>query len=85
VLRQEITNLSLFHALSTLSLRGRSSLPILPDLRLTETIDEVIVYHSSRLHVGAYDRTNETESAKLKILAERIGFDEPTIYVIPGM
>src|SRR4029077_1237909 len=58
------------------SLRGRSSLPILLDLPITETIDEMIVYHSDRLHVGIYDcRTNETESAKLKVFAERIGFD----------
>src|ERR1700726_2916769 len=59
------------------SLRGRSSLPILPDLPITETIDEVIVYHSNGLHVGIHDRrTNETESATLKVLAERIGFDK---------
>src|SRR5258708_7951799 len=58
------------------SLRGRSSLPILPDLPITETIDEVIVYHSDGLHVGINDcRTNETESATLKVLAERIGLD----------
>src|ERR1700726_901175 len=57
-------------------LGGRSSLPILPDLPITETIDEVIVYHSDGLHVGIHDRrTNETESATLKVLAERIGFD----------
>src|SRR5207245_2770290 len=58
------------------SLRGRSSLPILPDLPITETIDEVIVYHSNGLHVGIHDRrTNETEPATSKVLAERIGFD----------
>src|SRR2546430_17330059 len=58
------------------SLRGRYSLPILPELPITETIDEVIVYHSNRLHVGIHDRrTNETESATLKVLAERIGLD----------
>ena len=58
------------------SLRGRYSLPILPELPITETIDEMIVYHSNGLHVGIHDRrTNETESAKLKVLAERIGFD----------
>lgn len=48
----------------------------LPDLPITETIDEVIVYHADRLHVGIHHRrTNETESAMLKILAERIGFE----------
>src|SRR5580700_4734718 len=58
------------------SLRGRYSLTILPDLPITETIDEVIVYHSNGLHVGIHDRrTNETESATLKVLAERIGLD----------
>src|SRR6266446_4147019 len=58
------------------SLFGRYSLPILPDLPITETIDEVIVYHSNGLHVGIHDRrTNETESAMLEVLAERIGFD----------
>src|SRR6202166_1170778 len=56
------------------SLGGRSSLPILPELPITETIDEVIVYHSNGLHVGIHDRrTNETESATLKVLAERVG------------
>src|SRR5258708_29980868 len=34
------------------SLRGKSLLPILPDLPITETIDEVIVHHADRLHVG---------------------------------
>src|SRR6201987_4943754 len=58
------------------SLRGRSSLPILPELPITETIDEVIVYHADRLHVGIHDRrTNETESATFKVLAKRIGLD----------
>src|SRR5229473_7935659 len=58
------------------SLRGRSSLPILPEFPITQTIDEVIVYHSNGLHVGIQDcRTNETESATLKVLAERIGLD----------
>ena len=57
------------------SLRGRYSLPILPELPITETIDEVIVYHSNSLHVGIHDcRTNETESAMLEVLAECIGF-----------
>jgi hypothetical protein len=45
------------------------------DLPITETIDEVIVYHSNGLHVGIhYGRTNETESAMLEVLAECIGF-----------
>ena len=58
------------------SLRGRYSLPILLELPITETIDEMIVYHSNGLHVGIHDRrTNETESAMLEVLAERIGFD----------
>jgi hypothetical protein len=48
----------------------------LADLAITETVDEMIVYHSNRLHVGIHDcRTNETESAMLKVLAEGIGFD----------
>src|SRR5260370_22588317 len=49
---------------------------MLPDLPITETIDEVIVYHSDRLHMGIDNRrTNETESATLKFLAEGIGFE----------
>jgi len=69
------------HELSSLAtpsrnLRGRFGLPILPDLAITKTMDEVIVYHSNRPHVGIHDRrSNETESATLKVLAERIGFD----------
>src|SRR6202051_407000 len=56
------------------SLRAKSRRPILPDLPITETIDQVIVYHADRLHVGIHDRrTNETESATLKVLAERVG------------
>ena len=47
----------------------------LPDLQITETIDEMIVYHSNGLQVGIHDRrTNETESAMLEVLAECIGF-----------
>src|ERR1700675_423742 len=47
---------------------------LLPDLPITETIDEVIVYHADRLHMGIHDRrTNETKSATLKVLAERVG------------
>jgi len=62
--------------LDTLLYHGRSSLPMLPELPITETIDEMIVYHSNGLHVGIHDpRTNETESTTLKVLAERIGFD----------
>jgi hypothetical protein len=58
------------------SLCGKSSLPTLPDLPITETIEEVIVYHADRLHVGIHDRrTNETESATLKVLAECVGFE----------
>ena len=54
---------------------SRSSLPILLDLAITETIDQVIVHHSDGLHVGINDsRTNETESAMLQVLAECIGF-----------
>ena len=49
---------------------------ILPDLAITETIDEVIVYHADGLQVGIYDgRTNKTESATLQVLAEGIGFE----------
>src|SRR5437879_13138341 len=56
------------------SSKAAGSLP--DDLRITETIDEVIVHHSNGLHVGINDcRTNETESAMLEVLAERIGFD----------
>src|SRR5437667_10933311 len=58
------------------SLLGRYSPPILPELRITETIDEMIVYHSDGLHVGIHDRrTNKTESATLEVLAEGIGFE----------
>ena len=47
----------------------------LPDLAITETIDEVIVYHADGLHMGVHDRrTNETESAMLEVPAECIGF-----------
>src|SRR6266850_6069944 len=47
---------------------------ILPDLAIAETIDKVIVHHADGLHVGVDDRrTNETESALLEVLAERIG------------
>src|SRR6266404_1335435 len=47
----------------------------LPDLTITETIDEVIVYHADGLHMSVHDRrTNETESAMLEVPAECIGF-----------
>src|SRR6266446_1172112 len=56
------------------SLCGRSSLPTLPDLPITETIGEVIVYHSNRLHVRINDRrADEAESPMLEILAECLG------------
>src|ERR1700688_4452014 len=52
-----------------------SSLLILPDLPITETIDEVIVYHSNRLHVRINDRrADEAESPVLEVLAECVGF-----------
>jgi hypothetical protein len=47
----------------------------LPDLAITKTNDEVIVYHADGLHMGVHDRrTNETESAMLEVPAECIGF-----------
>src|ERR1700688_3836428 len=62
-------------ACGPLSLRRRSSLLILPDLPVTETIDEVIVYHSNRLHVRINDRrADEAESPVLEVLAECVGF-----------
>src|SRR5579864_1180669 len=57
------------------SSRGRSSLPILPDLPITKTIDEMIVHQSSRLQVRIRDRRpNEAESPLLEILAECVRF-----------
>src|SRR6266404_2347585 len=57
-------------------IQSSSAAGSLPELPITETIDEMIVYHSNGLHVGIHDRrTNETESAMLDVLAERIGFD----------
>src|SRR5713226_8779929 len=45
------------------------------DLPITETIDEVIVYHSNRLHVRINDRrADEAESPVLEVLAECVGF-----------
>jgi len=49
--------------------------PKLLDLAITKTIDEVIVYHSNRLHVRINDRrAYETESPLFEVLAECIGF-----------
>src|SRR4029077_7218154 len=57
------------------SFRGRSSLLIPPDLTITETIDQVIVYDSGRLHVRIDDRrADEAESAVLEVFAECLGF-----------
>src|SRR6267154_5414929 len=48
---------------------------LLPDLPIPETIDDVIVHHSNRLHVGINDRrADEAESAVLEVLAECLGF-----------
>src|SRR5258705_11583925 len=48
---------------------------LLPDLPIAETIDDVIVHHSNRLHVRINDRrANEAESAELEVLAECVGF-----------
>src|SRR5882672_6831342 len=52
----------------------KSSLLILSDLPITKTIDEVIVYHSNRLHVRIDDRrADEAESPVLEVLAECVG------------
>jgi hypothetical protein len=62
-------------ARSNVSLRGRSTLLTLPDLPITKTIDEVIVYHSNRLHVRINDRrADEAEPPVLEVLAECVGF-----------
>src|SRR5712692_11422466 len=62
-------------ACGTFSLGGRPSLLILPDLPIAETIDQVIVYHSNRLHVCINDRrADEAESPVLEVLAECVGF-----------
>src|SRR5882672_9658206 len=59
----------------TFSLRGKSSPLILSDLPITETLDEVIVHHSNRLHVRIDDRrADEAESPVLEVLAECVGF-----------
>src|SRR5260221_13213531 len=48
---------------------------LLPDLPIAETIDDVIVYHSNRLHVRINDRrADEAESPQLEVLAECVGF-----------
>ncbi len=45
------------------------------DLPITETIDEVIVYHSNRLHVRINNRgADEAESPVLEVLTECDGF-----------
>src|ERR1700758_5227030 len=55
--------------------RSGSRFPKQPDLPITKTIDEVIVYHTNRLHVRVNDRwANEAESPVLEILAECLGF-----------
>jgi hypothetical protein len=47
----------------------------MPDLPITEAIDEVIVYHSNHLHVRINDRgADEAESSVLKIFAECVRF-----------
>src|SRR5258708_105010 len=43
-------------------------------LAVSETVDQVIVHHPDRLHVGVDDgRADEAEPALLEILAERVG------------
>src|SRR5258708_5389204 len=55
--------------LSFSALQARRELPI------TETIDEVIVYHSNRLHVRINDRgADEAESPVFEVLTECDGF-----------
>src|SRR5216683_733537 len=45
------------------------------DLPITETIDQVIVYHSNRLHVRIHDRgADEAESPVFEVLTECDGF-----------
>ncbi len=44
------------------------------DFPMTEAIDEMIVYHSSRLHVRINDsRSDEAKSSFLQVVAERLG------------
>ena len=52
--------------LDTLLYYGRSSLPMLPELPITETIDEMIVYHSNGLHVGIHDRRTNGQNQKAR-------------------
>lgn len=55
--------------------RGRSTFSILPYLPITKAIDNVIVHHSNRLHIGINGgRTDKAESPALKVLAESLGF-----------
>ena len=45
------------------------------NLSVAETFDEVVVYHSGRLHVGIHDRRpDEAKAAVFEILAECLGF-----------
>src|SRR4029079_13374714 len=45
------------------------------NLAIAETVDQMVVHHSDRLHVGVDDgRTNEGKSATFEILAERVRF-----------
>src|SRR2546427_8087991 len=47
----------------------------LADFAVSKALDEVIVYHSDRLHVGIDDRrTDEAESPVLEVLAKCVGF-----------
>jgi hypothetical protein len=43
-------------------------------LAVSETVDEMVVHHPDRLHVGVDDgRSDEAETALLQILAESVG------------
>ena len=43
-------------------------------LAVSETVDEMVVHHPDRLHVGVDDgRSDEAETAFLQILAESVG------------
>ena len=45
------------------------------DLSISETVDEVIVYHADRLHVRIHDsRTNKTESPVFEVFAKCFRF-----------
>lgn len=56
---------------------GGSAIRIeLPNLSVSETVDDVIVHHADCLHVRVNDgRTDEAEPAAFEILAERVGFE----------